>query len=156
MKFASCFAVLSLGHFAVASPTRPDSAAMAAPSTVPDVAVVPLTLSAVFDTLEEVIVGLTPTPDALVAAAVPEGQLPSASVIPSLTLVSEKLTAALNTMSAQLAANPPGDITIADEVLDDLNTALNTLVPSSAWTQLFICFLAWLVSAQWSARWWRV
>ncbi|KAF8186978.1 hypothetical protein K438DRAFT_1023204 [Mycena galopus ATCC 62051] len=135
MKFTSSFAALSLGLFAAAraAPSRPDTAELAARSTVPNVAVVPLTLSAVFDTLDEVIVGLTPTLDALVAAAGPEGQLPSASVIPLV----QQLTAALNTASAQLAANPPGDMTVTDEVLaqliqnvlDDLNTALNTLVP---------------------------
>ncbi|KAF8162409.1 hypothetical protein K438DRAFT_296498 [Mycena galopus ATCC 62051] len=75
---------------------------------------------------------LTPTLDALVAAAGPEGQLPAARVIPLI----QQLTVALNTASAQLAANPPGGVIVTDEVLaqliqnvlDDLNTALNTLV----------------------------
>ncbi|KAF8186876.1 hypothetical protein K438DRAFT_1765053 [Mycena galopus ATCC 62051] len=123
MKFTSYFAVLSLGLFAAASPTRPDSAAMAARSTVPNVAVVPLTLSAVFNTLKK--------------------RACSRSGSGGPTLNRQRYTprsgahGALNTASAQLAANPPGDMTVTDEVLaqliknvlDDLNTALNTLVP---------------------------
>ncbi|KAJ6487781.1 hypothetical protein C8R45DRAFT_1144179 [Mycena sanguinolenta] len=135
MKFTSAFAVLSLGLFAAASPapSHPNNAEVAARSTVPNTSVVPLTLYTVFQTLDEVIVAVTPTLAAIVAAAGPDGQLPSSSVVPLV----EKLTDALNTAGAQLAATPPGDMGATDEalaqlikqVLDDLNTALNTLVP---------------------------
>ncbi|KAF8186914.1 hypothetical protein K438DRAFT_1973113 [Mycena galopus ATCC 62051] len=135
MKFTASFAVLSLGLFVAASPipSRPDTAELAARSTVPNPSVVPLTLEAVFQTLEAVIVGVTPTLDTLVTTAGPSGQLDTASVVPLV----ENLTAALNTAGAALASNPAGDMgatdqdlaTLIQNVLDDLNTALNTLVP---------------------------
>ncbi|KAF8186911.1 hypothetical protein K438DRAFT_1765080 [Mycena galopus ATCC 62051] len=128
-KFTASFAVLSLGLSVAASPipSRPDTAELAARSTVPNTSVIPLTLEAVFQTLKEVIVGVAPT------LAGPSGKLDTASVV----LLVENLTTALNTASAALASNPAGDMgatdqdlaTLIQNVLDDLNTALNTLVP---------------------------
>ncbi|KAJ7827017.1 hypothetical protein B0H14DRAFT_3144759, partial [Mycena olivaceomarginata] len=52
--FSSSFAVLSLGLFSAASPVAP-SAEMAVRDTDPNTSVVPLTLFALFQTLEEAV-----------------------------------------------------------------------------------------------------
>ncbi|KAJ7760801.1 hypothetical protein B0H14DRAFT_3895692 [Mycena olivaceomarginata] len=134
MKFFSSLVVLSLGLVAAASPVlSPNTPEVAVRDTVPNASVVPLTLFAVFQTLKEAVVGLTPTLLAIIAASGPAGQLPTSSVVPLL----DQLTAALNIASTQLASNAPGDMGANDEdladlihdVLDDVNTALNKLVP---------------------------
>ncbi|KAJ7359577.1 hypothetical protein DFH08DRAFT_952693 [Mycena albidolilacea] len=117
MKFFSSLVVLSLGLIAAASPVlSPNTPEVAVRDTVPNASVVPLTLFAVFQTLKEAVVGLTPTLLAIIAASGPAGQLPISSV---------------------LASNAPGDMGANDEdladlihdVLDDVNTALSKLVP---------------------------
>ncbi|KAJ7725598.1 hypothetical protein B0H14DRAFT_2641285 [Mycena olivaceomarginata] len=126
MKFFSSLVVLSLG-------SSPPPALYSVRDTVPNASVVPLTLFAVFQTLKEAVVGLTPTLLAIIAASGPAGQLPTSSVVPLL----DQLTAALNIANTQLASNAPGDMGANDEdladlihdVLDDVNTALNKLVP---------------------------
>ncbi|KAJ7790555.1 hypothetical protein B0H14DRAFT_3891135 [Mycena olivaceomarginata] len=134
MKFFSSLVVLSLGLFAAASPVPSlDTTEIAVRDTDPNTSVVPLTLFALFQTLEEAVVGLTPTLLAIVASSGPAGQLPTSSVVPLL----DELTDALNTATAQLSTNGPGDMGANDEdlanlikkTLDGVNTALNKLVP---------------------------
>ncbi|KAJ7674378.1 hypothetical protein B0H14DRAFT_2656675 [Mycena olivaceomarginata] len=82
------------------------SAEMAVRHTDPNTSVVPLTLFALFQTLEEAVTGLTPTLFAIIASSGPAGQLPTSSVMPLLG----QLTDALNTATAQLSTNTPGDM----------------------------------------------
>ncbi|KAJ7359536.1 hypothetical protein DFH08DRAFT_1038382 [Mycena albidolilacea] len=133
MKFFSSLVVLSLGLFAAASPIPSlDATEIAVRDTDPNTSVVPLTLFALFQTLEEAVVGLTPTLLAIIASSGPAGQLPTSSVVPLL----DELTDALNTATAQLSTNAPGDMgandedlaNLINEILDDVNTALNKLV----------------------------
>ncbi|KAJ7790568.1 hypothetical protein B0H14DRAFT_3569337 [Mycena olivaceomarginata] len=101
--------------------------------TDPNTSVVPLTLFALFQTLEETVAGLTPTLLRLPhrgqqANCRPERRTPSRPA----------LTDALNTATTQLSTNAPGDMgandevlaTLINEILDDVNTALNKLVPN--------------------------
>ncbi|KAJ7858723.1 hypothetical protein B0H13DRAFT_2283011 [Mycena leptocephala] len=136
--FSSSLFVLALSLFVVASPapsgdTEDALVARQNTGTVPNTSVLPLTIYEVFQILNVAVEAITPGIAAIVASAGPEGQLPTASVIPLL----ENLAVALNTATSQLAAVPPGDMGADDEILaklvedtlDDANTALNTLVP---------------------------
>ncbi|KAJ7507128.1 hypothetical protein B0H11DRAFT_191936 [Mycena galericulata] len=131
MIFSTSLLVAALGLFASASPVPSRDAELAARDTVPNTSVVPLSIFAVFQTLEEAVTALTPGLDAIPAAEGAEGQ--TGSVAPLL----DQLVAALDTATSSLATLSPGDMGAADQdlatlienVLDDLNTALNKLVP---------------------------
>ncbi|KAJ6470587.1 hypothetical protein C8R47DRAFT_1222493 [Mycena vitilis] len=138
--FSSSLLVLALSPFVVASPTpSPNAEIIARNSEVarqdssPDASVVPLTLFAILQILNSAVQGISPGLNAIVAASGPEGQLPSASVVPLL----QQLAEALSTSTEQLAAVGPGNMGAADEVigklvetiLNDVNDALNKLVP---------------------------
>ncbi|KAJ7760804.1 hypothetical protein B0H14DRAFT_3165748 [Mycena olivaceomarginata] len=134
MKFFSSLVILSLGLSAATSPVpSPDTTEVAIRDTDPNTSVVPLTLFALFQTLEEAVAGLTPALLAIVTSAGPEGQVPTSSVVPLL----DQLTDALNTATSQLSTNAPGDMgandedlaNLINEILNNVNTALNTLVP---------------------------
>ncbi|KAJ7888156.1 hypothetical protein B0H14DRAFT_3718127 [Mycena olivaceomarginata] len=75
------------------------SAEMAVWHTDPNTSVVPLTLFALFQTLEEAVTGLTPTLFVIIASSGPARQLPTSSIVPLLG----QLTDALNTATAQLS-----------------------------------------------------
>ncbi|KAJ6504344.1 hypothetical protein C8R47DRAFT_1067256 [Mycena vitilis] len=138
--FSSSLLVLALSPFVVASPTpSPNAEIVARNSEVarqdssPNGSVVPLTLFAVLQILNTAVQAITPGLNTIVAASGPAGQLPSASVVPLL----QQLAEALSTSTAQLAAVGPGNMGAADEVigklvetiLNDVNDALNKLVP---------------------------
>jgi hypothetical protein len=53
---------------------------------------------------------------AIIASSGPAGELPTSSVVPLL----DELTDALNTATAQLSTNAPGDMGANDEVLANL------------------------------------
>ncbi|KAJ7827024.1 hypothetical protein B0H14DRAFT_1241871 [Mycena olivaceomarginata] len=133
MKFFSSLVVLSLGLFAAGSPVPSPATEVAVRDTEPNTSVVPLTLFALFQTVEEAVAGLMPTLLAIIASSGPAGQLPTSSVVPLL----DELTDALNTATTQLSTNAPGDMgandedlaNLINEILDDVNTALNKLVP---------------------------
>jgi hypothetical protein len=61
MKFFSSLVVLSLGLFAAGSPVPSPATEVAVRDTDPNTSVVPLTLFALFQTLEEAVAGVTPT-----------------------------------------------------------------------------------------------
>ncbi|KAJ7858755.1 hypothetical protein B0H13DRAFT_2356425 [Mycena leptocephala] len=110
---SSLLFVLALSVFVVASPapSRDTEDALVArqnTGTVPSTSV--LTVYAVFQILNVAVRAITPRIAAIVAGAGPEGQLPTASVIPLLGNL------------AILAK-------LVEDTLDDVNTALNTLVP---------------------------
>ncbi|KAJ7790570.1 hypothetical protein B0H14DRAFT_3891146 [Mycena olivaceomarginata] len=95
------------------------------PGHDPNTSVVPLTLFALFQTLER------PSRDCcLVGTSGPTADL---ECVPLL----DELTDALNTATAQLSTNAPGDMgandedlaNLINEILDGVNTALNKLVP---------------------------
>ncbi|KAJ6458115.1 hypothetical protein C8R47DRAFT_1203262 [Mycena vitilis] len=149
MFFSSSLLVLALSAFAVGSPT-PSPNEVARQDSSPNSSVVPLTLNKVLGTLNQAVLELGPgigeflcvpmshdnnelNLDAIVAASGPEGQLPSASVVPLL----EQLAGTLTDSTGQLAAVGPGNMGAADEdigklvesILNELNDALNKLVP---------------------------
>ncbi|KAJ7666018.1 hypothetical protein DFH06DRAFT_265108, partial [Mycena polygramma] len=132
MFFSSSLFVLALSPFVVASPT-PAPNEVARQDSSPNASVVPLTLFTVLQTLNEAVLAITPGLETIVASSGPEGQLPSASVVPLLN----QLADALRTSTGQLAAVGPGNMGAADEVigklvettLNDVNDALNKLVP---------------------------
>ncbi|KAJ7185754.1 hypothetical protein C8R46DRAFT_1025716 [Mycena filopes] len=134
--FSSSLLVLGLSLSAAANPL-PKAAvewrdtAVAVRDTVPNTSVAPLTLFSVFQTLNVAVKALTPGLLAISAGEGPQGQ---AGEIGPLV---DQLVAALNTATSQLSALPPGDMGGADadiadlveEILNDVNTALNGLVP---------------------------
>ncbi|KAJ7666031.1 hypothetical protein DFH06DRAFT_1323178 [Mycena polygramma] len=117
MFFSSSLLVLALSPFVDSSPNA---------------SVVPLTLFTVLQTLDKVVQAIGPGLDTIVASSGPEGQPPSASVVPLLAQLKDGLT----TATQQLAAVSPGDMGAADQVigktvetlLNDVNDALNKLV----------------------------
>ncbi|KAJ7778197.1 hypothetical protein B0H16DRAFT_880345 [Mycena metata] len=131
--FSSSLHVLVLGLFAAANPVPAESrdAAVAIRDTVPNTAVVPLTLYSVFQILNVAVKAITPGLTAIAAGEGAEGQ--AGETAPLI----EALIVALNNATSQLSALPAGDMGGADadianlveEVLDDVNTALNGLVP---------------------------
>ncbi|KAJ7016006.1 hypothetical protein C8F04DRAFT_1408174 [Mycena alexandri] len=133
MKFFSSLLVLGLGLFAAANPVPAESrdAAIAIRDTVPNASVAPLTLYSVFQILNVAVKAITPGLGAIPAGEGPQGQ--AGEVAPLI----EALIVALNNATSQLSALPAGDMGGADadiaglveEILDDVNTALNGLVP---------------------------
>ncbi|KAJ7608416.1 hypothetical protein FB45DRAFT_877273 [Roridomyces roridus] len=137
MMFPTAF-FLTLSLFAGANPLPADvgvrdmtTSDLAMRDTVPNTSVLPLTIFVVFKVLEEAVVALTPGLESIAASMGPEGQ--AGAVAPLI----ESLVEDLNTATASLASLGPGDMGAADvdlakliqNVLDDVNTALNTLIP---------------------------
>ncbi|KAJ7611302.1 hypothetical protein FB45DRAFT_1065956 [Roridomyces roridus] len=138
MIFPTTFFFLTLSLFAGAKPLPADVAVrdttatdLAVRDTVPNTSVVPLTLFEVFQVLQEAVVALTPGLESIAASMGPEGQ--AGAVAPLI----ESLVEDLNTATASLASLTPGDMGAADadlaklveNVLDDVNIALNKLIP---------------------------
>ncbi|KAJ6511540.1 hypothetical protein C8R47DRAFT_737838 [Mycena vitilis] len=132
MFFSFSLLFLALSACAVGIP-MPSPNAVARQDSSPNTSVAPVTLNKVLGTLNQAVLELAPGIDAIVAASGPEGQLPSASVVPLLKQVADTLTDS----TGQLAAVGPGNMGAADEdigklvesILNELNDALNKLVP---------------------------
>ncbi|KAJ6558010.1 hypothetical protein B0H19DRAFT_1070590 [Mycena capillaripes] len=139
MKFfsSSLLAVLALALFVCASPApspSPDNEVAVRQADVsPNASILPLTLFAVFQILRLAVQGILPGIAAIVAGAGPEGQSPTAAVVPLLV----DLATALDTATTQLAQVPPGAMgaddqiiaNLINDILNDVNDALNKLVP---------------------------
>ncbi|KAJ7790887.1 hypothetical protein B0H14DRAFT_3501127 [Mycena olivaceomarginata] len=96
--------VMRLGLVAAASPVpSPNTTDVAVQDTVPNTSVIFLTFLAVFQTLKEAVVGLTPMLLAIIGVSSPAGQLPTSSIVPLL----DQLTNPLNTATGQLSTNAP-------------------------------------------------
>ncbi|KAJ7359539.1 hypothetical protein DFH08DRAFT_1038400 [Mycena albidolilacea] len=134
MKFFSSLVVLSLGFFAAASPVSSPATAVAVRDTDPTPPSFPSPSWHCSKHLKKRLPdSRTPFVLAIIASSGPAGQLPTSSVVPLL----DELTGALNTATVQLSTNAPGDMSANDEdlanlineILDDVNAALNKLVP---------------------------
>ncbi|KAJ7827023.1 hypothetical protein B0H14DRAFT_1241875 [Mycena olivaceomarginata] len=128
------FVVLFIGLFAAGSPVPSPATEVAIRDTDPNTSVVPLTLFALFQTLEETVAGLTPTLFAIASSGA-TGQLPTSSVVP---LLDQRSPMRSTPRPPSFLLTPPGDMgandevlaTLINEILDDVNTALNKLVPN--------------------------